>query len=329
VRALSESEERFGSLVNNSPDAIFLADPETGIIPDANPTASTMMAMPREKIIGMHQSQLHPPSTGEFSKNAFPEHIQQNITNIPVQPIENVVIGSEGTETPVEVVSRIITLNDRPVLMGVFRDITVRKRAEEAIREKLYIIESASSAIATADLEGHMTYGNPAFMRMWGFNNPDEFLGKHFSEFWIIEDKYEKIMHALWNEGWWVDEIKAVRTDGSLFDVQVSAAMVYDNAGKPVSMMSTSTDITDRVVSEERNTRMGRILDTSLNEIYIFDSETFRFIQVNRGAQKNLGYSMDELKEMAPLDFKPEFTAASFEKSSSLFVTEKRPKSEG
>jgi PAS domain S-box-containing protein len=58
---------------------------------------------------------------------------------------------------------------------------------------------------------------------------------------------------------------------------------------------------------------LGRILEESLNEIYIFDAESLRFLNVNRGARQNLGYSMDELSELTPLDLKPEFSAKSFE----------------
>jgi len=52
----------------------------------------------------------------------------------------------------------------------------------------------------------------------------------------------------------------------------------------------------------------GRILDGSMNEIYIFDAITLRFVHANEGARRNLGYTMDELRERTPLDLKPEFT---------------------
>lgn len=58
---------------------------------------------------------------------------------------------------------------------------------------------------------------------------------------------------------------------------------------------------------------LGHILETSLNEIYIFDAETMKFVQVNEGARRNSGYTMEELSKMTPLDIKPEFTARSFE----------------
>ncbi len=49
---------------------------------------------------------------------------------------------------------------------------------------------------------------------------------------------------------------------------------------------------------------LGRILEGSLNEIYIFDAETLKFVQVNRGGRDNTGYSMGELRELTPIDLK-------------------------
>ena len=57
---------------------------------------------------------------------------------------------------------------------------------------------------------------------------------------------------------------------------------------------------------------LGRIVDQSVNEIYVFDAESLQFHMVNRGARANLGYSAEELLGLTPLDLKPEFTRKSF-----------------
>ena len=62
----------------------------------------------------------------------------------------------------------------------------------------------------------------------------------------------------------------------------------------------------------EFESRMGRVLDSSLHEIYTFDEESLRFIDVNRGARSNLGYTMQELSKMTPTDLKPEFSDKKF-----------------
>lgn len=64
---------------------------------------------------------------------------------------------------------------------------------------------------------------------------------------------------------------------------------------------------------ESLEREFGRILEESLNEIFIFDADTLKFILVNRGARKNLGYTDRELQELSPVDIKPEFSREAFE----------------
>jgi PAS domain S-box-containing protein len=71
-------------------------------------------------------------------------------------------------------------------------------------------------------------------------------------------------------------------------------------------------DITERKQVTAREQLLGTVLERSLNEIYIFDAETLRFVQVNRGARENLGYSMEELRALTPVDIKPEYTPELF-----------------
>ncbi len=71
-------------------------------------------------------------------------------------------------------------------------------------------------------------------------------------------------------------------------------------------------DITQLKLAENRRAGFDRILEQSLNEIYIYDAATLRFIEVNEGACRNLGYTLDELQSMTPVDIKPEHTEDTF-----------------
>ena len=65
-------------------------------------------------------------------------------------------------------------------------------------------------------------------------------------------------------------------------------------------------------LSETVSTSLGRVIEESLNEIFVFNSKTLKFINVNKGARENLGYTLEELQNLTPLDIKPEFTLQSF-----------------
>lgn len=66
-------------------------------------------------------------------------------------------------------------------------------------------------------------------------------------------------------------------------------------------------------VSEVTNI-WGRVLENSFDEIYVFDAESLKFIQVSKGALQNLGYSMVEMRDLTAVDIKPELSQDDFDK---------------
>ena len=118
----------------------------------------------------------------------------------------------------------------------------------------------------------------------------------------------------------------------------LSRSMIFERNpdGTPRQIIGTAQEITERKRAEETRAELSRLLEESLNEIYVFDSETLHFIQANYGARHNLGYTLDELRALTPLDLKPEFNAQTFgeliqslrtgEKQKIVFVTQHRRK---
>lgn len=97
--------------------------------------------------------------------------------------------------------------------------------------------------------------------------------------------------------------------------VHAQGRMTLDASGAPIHMRGVVQDITDRKRAEVLSMRFGRIVEDSVNEIYVFDSNSLQFLQVNRGARENLGYSDEELLLLTPVDIKPEFTRERFEET--------------
>ncbi|WP_035338201.1 PAS domain S-box protein [Dokdonia sp. PRO95] len=77
-------------------------------------------------------------------------------------------------------------------------------------------------------------------------------------------------------------------------------------------VMALVTDITVRKNAEKELRQWANIFNESLNEIFIFDATSLKFINANLGAQENIGYTLDELTSMTPVDIKPEFTETQF-----------------
>ncbi|WP_086606216.1 HWE histidine kinase domain-containing protein [Erythrobacter donghaensis] len=69
----------------------------------------------------------------------------------------------------------------------------------------------------------------------------------------------------------------------------------------------------ERIATASLNERLGKIVEASVSEAYVFAGDTCRFELVNRGARENLGYTMDELHQLTPWDIKPEFSKEQFE----------------
>jgi PAS domain S-box-containing protein len=105
-------------------------------------------------------------------------------------------------------------------------------------------------------------------------------------------------------------------------DTPYGVITLYLEHGRPRSMdefdflraiADTLAGVIARKRAEHLTQRLGRIVDGSLNEIYVFDAETLHFIQANRGACRNLGYTQDELKTLMPTDLNPHLEQELFE----------------
>ena len=130
--ALRESEEKYRTLFENSNDAIFIADTETNIILDANWQAEELIGRPRQEIIGMHQSKLHPPHQAEYYEDKFRKHVQRG----PVFDLEAEVITKDGRIVPIIICASVIRLHGRDIIQGIFKDISKEKEVLD-LREEL------------------------------------------------------------------------------------------------------------------------------------------------------------------------------------------------
>jgi PAS domain S-box-containing protein len=184
-------------------------------------------------------------------------------------------------------------------------------------RQLASIIHSAMDGIITIDDEHNIVLFNAAAEEIFQCSASDV-LGKSLDQF-IPESMRQAHREHLrqFAESGEVSrrmgryrEISGLRYTGETFPLEASISKV-ERLGKRW-MTVILRDITQRKQSEERAEYLGQILEESLNELYVFDAKTFLFLQVNKGALNNLGYTMTEMSIMTPVDIKPDFTQDSF-----------------
>jgi PAS domain S-box-containing protein len=255
--ALRASEGKYRALFETMTEGAFRQRAD-GALVDVNAAALKMLGLARDEFLSRtSESPAWEVVHEDGSRLPGVEHPSM-VALRTGNPVFGVVLGARNEQTQERVWMEINAIPEfhsgerKPYqVMVTIHDITERKRAEEALLFKENIIQYSSSVIATCDLEGKMTYGNPTFLKTWGFDDPKEFLGRPFGEFWLVEDRLDEIMKVLRGVGTWFGEIKARRKDGSIFDVQVSAAMVFDRWGNPFALTSTSIDVTERKLADE------------------------------------------------------------------------------
>ena len=129
--ALRKSEEKYRILFESASDAIFIADKRTNTILDANRQAEQLVGRSKQEIIGMHQSELHPPDHAEYYLDYFRGYLQKG----QVFDLEAEVIARDGSIAPVFISASIVSLNGKEVIQWLFRDITKERRMLDLKKE--------------------------------------------------------------------------------------------------------------------------------------------------------------------------------------------------
>jgi len=189
---------------------------------------------------------------------------------------------------------------------------------QEMERQLAGIIHSAMDGIITIDEEQRIVLFNAAAETMFGCSAHDV-MGHLIDRFIPIRFRRNHQRHienfgetSVTNRRMGeLGLIFGLRANGEEFPLEASISKV--SVGGKLLYTVILRDVSKRQSTEEQLTLLGKIMEDSINEIYLFDAESLHFVQVNRGARKNLEYTMSELRTLTPLDITPEFDRQSFE----------------
>ncbi|MGZ9223950.1 MAG: PAS domain S-box protein, partial [Anaerolineales bacterium] len=317
---LHESQDRYHGLFQNLLDGFALHEiitndqgqPVDYVFLEINPAFEKLTGINARQAVGRRVTEVLPGSENDRFIQIYG---QVALTGEPVR--------IEEFSTPLQKYYDISAYSPKHGQFAVtFVDITERKRAEESLKnaEEKYrdLVERLPLVIYTSELgiNGVWSYVSPQLEELLGFT-PQEWMADptiwhrqvHPEDF-DRQEKLEEEAHAMGKP--FESEYRIFTKDGHQLWIRDSAQILPPQNGGAPTVQGVLMDVSGRKHVEAEHERLSNILEASLNEIYIFDIDTLKFQYVNAGAQRNLGYSFEQLETLTPLDLKPEFTAASF-----------------
>jgi len=292
---LRESGEKYRTILEDIEEGYYEVD-IAGNLTFFNDAMCRIIGYSRDEMMGMNNRQY---MDEENAKKVYQAFNRVYTSGKHAEEFGWEIVRKDGTKRFIEAsVSLKRNSEGAPIgFRGIVRDITERKQMEEELRVRDRALGSSINATALADLEGRLNYVNPSFLKLWGYDNEKDVIGKSAVELWGTGDQAAAVIAALFKGGAWRGESVASRKDGSMFDVQISASMVTDVDGKPICMMASFMDVTKRKVAEkalrESEEKFRRLVD-EMNDGYCV-LRGFRVVFVNARSAEMFGYTQEEV----------------------------------
>lgn len=315
--ALRENEERLQSIFDNEPECVKVLD-LNGRLLEMNPAGLAMIdADNLSEAAGQDVANLVVPE----HRTAFRD-LTRSVSEGKSGTLIFEIEGLKGTHRWLE--THAVPLRDHAgsveAILGITLDITERRRVEEELQKTMELLEEAQRQAKLGSWEYDITTKKITWSQevysIFGLEKTYEpsleGLAKwiHPDDLWVIAPETIEM-----NTKAGIQEMEYRIIDqstGEIKHVLGRGRTVKDHEGRPIKNLGSFQDITERKRAEAESTKLQGVIESSLNEIYIFEAQTLKFQYVNGGALHNLGYTLEEMKKFTPLDIKPEFTESSF-----------------
>jgi len=255
--ALRQSEERYQTLLEEMEEGYYEVD-MAGNFTFVNNAMSRILGYSRDELIGMNYK-IYTPE--ENVKPVFEAYNRVYRTGEPLKWFPMVEVRKDGTRLFVED-SVLPVRNDKGEVIGfrgVNRDVTERKKAQEALRQSAEryrtILEEMEDSYFEVDLGGHLTFVNSSTCRHLGYCN-EELIGMSYKGFTVEEDM-ESVLRVFGevyrtgvpNKGFhW----KIIRKDGAHGFVEATVSPLRNAKGEIIGFSGVGRDITERMKMEEQ-----------------------------------------------------------------------------
>ncbi|MGZ7135936.1 MAG: PAS domain S-box protein, partial [Methanobacterium sp.] len=302
-KALIDSEEKFRELFNNANDVITLGEITKDGIPgkfiEVNEAAMRKYGYSKDELLNMTPLDIIQKDIDNAPPNAL------KIFDTGSTKFETVHIAKDGSKIPVEVNTHLFNLKGKDVILGITRDITERKKAEEKSQEIIdfqqTLIDTIPSPIFYKDTDGIYRGCNKAYEEFLGLKK-EYIVGKSVYDIFPKDqaDKYyEKDLELFQIPGKQIYEWKMDHADGSIHSVIFNKATYLSADGTSAGLVGVMADITDRKKLEEElkdsEAYYRTIFENTGTASFIIEDD-FIISLVNDECEELSGYSKEEIE---------------------------------
>mgnify|MGYP006282817387 CR=1 FL=1 len=311
-RKQDEAQLRLRSeLLDLTNDAVFLHDLE-GRFLYVNEAAASARGYTRDQLMHMSLRDIaHFEDVGQFHDRIADLVAKGSLA------FESHHRHKDGRLLPLDVRSRLIEMDGRPLVLSVARDIADRKRAEQELRqsERKYreLFEQSMDAVAVFSVDGTLLDANPAHMRLFG--NTKEDVGRRVvPQHYVDPSDRDEFIRILKRDGVVVDqEIRLRKKDGTEMDCIRTAVAVSDEDGHVTRIQTVTRDITESKRIRDALMLTQRTVDRAVMRVFWIRPDG-SFAYVNEEACRSLGYTREELLTMSVHDIDPNYPETDREK---------------
>jgi diguanylate cyclase (GGDEF)-like protein/PAS domain S-box-containing protein len=233
----------------------LLIDPDSGRIVEANPAACTFYGLDHAELLSRRISDIHALD---------PDRLQGAITQAAAGQRSRFLCTQQlasGEKRDVEVHSGPVEVGGRRLLFSIVHDVSDRTRAEEALYRTEQAFAAALDGMAILRADETYVYLNDAHARMYGYERPEELLGRSWRLLYDADEARrvaEEILPALWRDGRWRGEAVGRRRDGSCFPQELSLAAIAGGG-----LACVVRDISEAKHAEKLQRALYRIAETA------------------------------------------------------------------
>ena len=293
--ALRESEGQYRTLVEAAPDVVYTISAQRGLLTSLNPAFEAITGWSRAEWLGKPFMGLVHPDDLSAAVETFQKTLRGEappVYELRILSKSGEYLVGEFTSTPLMIGGKV------KGELGIGRDITKRKQAEETAALLAQTIRSVDECVSITGLDNRIRFVNEAFLRTYGYT-AQEVVGKPISLFRsaATEPKLDTIANAT-IQGGWHGELVNRRKDGTEFQIALSTSVVRDDDGKPVALVGVAQDITERKRAEAvlrlSEERFSAAFKHSPLMMTISSVENGRYISVNDEFVRVSGFSGEE-----------------------------------